>query len=263
MMRLSRLTLISLSCLLIGCSSSGTNNSNTPSNTAAAAHSSHPLYAFNLMREGSILLQQGQFPEALNKFRLADRHQPGNATIHNMIGLCHLRLQRPEDALVAFNQAMSLVPAFTDARNNRGTAYLELRQFNLAEVDFLAVLADPTYPHRWAVLYNLGMAYNEQGQIGAAEENFRKAVTSPEPVAEAFIRLAEIGQESGKIDSAIDLLEEADLLFPERFEPALALGRLLMQIGRPEDAKPYLNKVILADPGSQSADEARSLLEGL
>ncbi|MCP4900520.1 MAG: tetratricopeptide repeat protein [bacterium] len=261
MRRISWLTLVLISCVLTGCTSSS--NSRTPSNTPATKDSSHPLYAFNLMREGSVLLQQGMYPEALKKFETADKHQPGNPTNHNMIGLCHLRLNRPEDALAAFDRAMNLVPSFTDARNNRGTAYLALQQYNLAVVDFLAVLTDTTYPHRSAVFYNLGVTYQRSGQTGAAEENFLKAATSSSPVYEAFLRLAEIAQESGRPESAIGLLEEATVKFPDRLQADLALGRLLIQMDREDEARPHLDKVIHGDPNSENARQARALLEEL
>lgn len=255
-----RLAFVALLCVAIGCASSGDKDRLNPNQSASSADESHPLYAFNLMRDGSILLQQERYEDALKKFTMADEAQPGNATVHNLIGLCHLRLQRPEVAIKSFDQAMALLPNFTDARNNRGIAYLSLGQLSLAEVDFLAVLNDTTYAHHWAVYHNLGLTYRQKGQIGAAEENFRRAITAPTPVLESYLQLADLAQAAGKNESAISLLEEADLKFPDRFEAALALGRLLVTLRRPDDARQYLDKVVRADPNSEAADEARSLL---
>jgi Tfp pilus assembly protein PilF len=179
-----------------------------------------------------------------------------------MIGLCYLNMQQYDEALKAFDKALDLIPSFTDARNNRGATYLALKQYQLAEVDFVAVLADTTYPHRWEVYYNLGMSYLQRRQQGAAEENFRRAAFAPTPVFEAYLRLAEIAQQRGEASSAADLLEEARLKFPDRLEAPLALGRLLMQTGRVEEARTQLQHVIDADPGSTFADQARQLLEG-
>ena len=213
------------------------------------------------MRQGSVLIQQERYEQALAKFEEADRVAPGNATVHNMIGLCNLQLQQYDKALTAFNTALELAPSMTDARNNRGTTYLALGQLRLAEVDFLAVLSDSTYPHRYQVYFNLGTAYFQQGQLGAAEENLRKAVTAPFPVFEAYVRLADVVREQGRDLEALDLLEEAELKFPERPEAAFALGKLLVELGRTDEARPYLEEVISKDPGSDRARQAAALLD--
>ena len=178
-----------------------------------------------------------------------------------MVGLCYLKLEQYDKALTEFNEALELVPSFSDARNNRGATYLAMKQYSLAEVDFLAVLGDPTYPHRWDVYYNLGMTYFQRGQLGAAVENFRRAANASAPVFEAFLRLAEIAEQQGKTDAAIDTLEQAHLRFPDQPEATFRLGKLMLKAGRKEQARKYLKEVAESDPSSKRADEARKLLE--
>ena len=264
-----------LSCAMLllmftvqSCAGTGSSASTTASPQPAAGdkdkknpEQKDALYSLTLMRQGSVLLQQEQYPEALAKFEEANRVAPGNATVHNMIGLCHLQTKQYDKALSAFNTALDLAPSFTDARNNRGTTYLALGQLRLAEVDFIAVLSDSTYPHRYQVYYNLGATYFQQGQLGAAEENLRKAVTAPFPVFEAYVRLAEVVREQGRELEALDLLEEAELRFPERPEAALALGRMLVELGRIDEARPYLEEVMAKEPGSERARQAAALLD--
>ena len=197
--------------------------------------------------------------EALERFREADTANPGNATVYNMIGLCYLSIDQLDKALENFDTALGMIPGFTDARNNRGTTYLALEQYRLAEVDFIAVLSDSTYPHRWKVFYNLGLTYLGRGQVGAAEENFtegdhRDRIRSSKPIS-ASPRSRVI---QGRIDSALGLLEEAHLKFPERLDGILAYGRLLIDVGRTDEARPYLEDVIASDPGSPLAAEARA-----
>ncbi|MEX1310267.1 MAG: tetratricopeptide repeat protein [Candidatus Sulfomarinibacteraceae bacterium] len=218
------------------------------------------LAAQSMMRQGYVFMQQQRYTEALERFAEADKANPGNATVYNMMGLCYLSMEQFDKALQHFDTALELIPGFTDARNNRGSTYLSLKQYRMAEVDFIAVLSDSTYPHRWKVYYNLGVTYLSSGQIGAAEENFRKAITSATPVFEAYLRLAEIAQSQGRIESALGLLEEARLKYPERLDGILAYGRLLIDAGRPAEARPYLEDVIASDPASPMAGEARILL---
>jgi len=248
-----------------GCSSTastaGTPDEASETKKQQPAKVKDPLASLTLMRQGAVLVQQEQYQQAIEKFKEADRVAPGNATVHNMIGLCNLRLGQYDKALSSFATALDLAPSFTDARNNRGTTYLALGQLRLAEVDFVAVLSDSTYAHRYQVYYNLGMTYFQQGQLGAAEENLRKAVTAPFPVFEAYVELAEVVREQGRDLEAVELLEEADLNFPDRPEAAFALGKLLMELGRTAEARPHLEQVISKDPGSERARQAAALLE--
>ena len=236
-----------------GCSSSSSPKSDS-------AENENPLYALTLMRQGSLLLQQGRYQTALERFEKADEVSPGNGTVLNMMGLCHMRMEQFDQALLSFDRALALIPAFTDARNNRGATYMAMGQYRMAEVDFMAVLADPTYPHRYDVFYNLAMTYLQQGVTSAAKENFRNALDPNQPVFEAYLQLAQIEQQSGFPEEAIQLLEEAIFKFPTRIEAPMALGLLLTNLGRESDAEPYLRRVISDQPGSASADEARLLL---
>lgn len=223
-------------------------------------NASDPLHSLTYMRQGSVLMQQGRFEAALESFQQADKIAPGNATNKNMIGLCFLRMGQPDRALSSFDEALSIIPGFTDARNNRGATYLSLGQFHLAEVDFVAVLADSTYPHRRQVYYNLGITYLQRDQLGAAEENFRKSIAPPSPVFDGYIQLAQLAQRQGAPDRAKILLEEAKLEFPDSTEISFELGKLLMIMGNDDEARPYLERVLRDAPESHQAATARALL---
>jgi tetratricopeptide (TPR) repeat protein len=219
-----------------------------------------PLQSLTLMRQGLVLMQQGRYTDALERFNNADKIAPGNATNYNMMGLCHLRMRQYDQALERFNHALELVPLFTDARNNRGATYLAMGQYHLAEVDFVAVLGDSTYPHAKQVHYNLGLTHLERSQLGAAEENFRRAIVLPNPVYDAYLKLAEIAQRQGELERSKTLLEEAQAEFPERAEISLELGKTLILMGRDDEARPHLEQVIADQPDSEIADSAWTLL---
>ncbi|MEJ2188874.1 MAG: tetratricopeptide repeat protein [Acidobacteriota bacterium] len=265
MKRLILVHLLASLLLLTSCASSGKAGQSASSKQGGASQNNKlentdPLYSITLMRQGSIFMQQGQYSLALERFQQANRIAPGNATVHNMIGLCYLRSGQYDLALQSFNTALELVPGFTDARNNRGATYMAMGQYHMAEVDFIAVLGDSTYPHRKEVYFNLGMTYLQRGQMGAAEENLRKSIILPNPVFDGYLALAQLAQRQGELDLARNLLEEARLEFPDRFQVSLELGKLLMLMGEEDEARPLLEDVIAADPASEAADTARTLL---
>lgn len=256
---------VSLSCLSIvtACASSSAASKQPaapPPSQQQAGSTDAPLQSLTYMRQGTVLMQQGRYQDALEAFQTADRIAPGNATNTNMIGLCYLSLGQLDQALKCFDDVLVKLPQFTDARNNRGATYLAMKQYHLAEVDFIAVLGDSTYPHRRQVYYNLGLTYLQRGQPGAAEENFRKSILPPNPVLNGFIQLAKLAEQQGELDRALTLLREAKLEFPDRTEVVFELGKLLMIMGEEDEARIYLEQVITDAPESAQADSARTML---
>jgi Tfp pilus assembly protein PilF len=263
MNRLVAVVVLPVLSLLTACASSNAATeqpSSKPSKQEASEVTSAPLQSLTHMRQGSVFMTQGRYQDALEEFKVADKIAPGNVTNMNMIGLCYLSLNQLDQALSSFDQALQLVPAFTDARNNRGATYLAMDQYHLAEVDFIAVLADSTYPHRRQVYYNLGITYMQRGQLGAAEENFKKSILPPNPVFNGYLKLAQLAQQQGNPDAALAYLEEATLEFPDSTEVSFEIGKLLMILGDEEQARPYLEQVIADAPRSDEAATARTLL---
>ncbi len=263
MNRLVAVVVLPIVSLVTACASSNaaTKQPNSKSSQQESSEAtSAPLQSLTHMRQGSVFMTQGRYEDALEEFKVADKIAPGNVTNMNMIGLCYLDLNQLDQALLSFDQALRLIPAFTDARNNRGATYLALGQYHLAEVDFVAVLADSTYPYRRQVHYNLGLTYMQRGQLGAAEENFRKSILPPNPVFDGYLKLAQLAQQQGNLDAALAILEEAKLEFPDSTEVAFEFGKLLMIMGDEEQARPYLEQVIADAPRSDEAAIARTLL---
>ena len=265
MRRFGTVVAISILSIVTACASSSGSSaepaaSPEPDKKKSKETTTDPLRSLTYMRQGSVLMQQGRYESALESFQQADKIAPGNATNKNMIGLCYLNLGQPDRALTSFDEALQIIPGFTDARNNRGATYLSLGQFHLAEVDFVAVLGDSTYPHRRQVYYNLAITYLQRDQLGAAEENFRKSIMPPSPVFDGYLQLAQLAQRQGSPEQARVLLEEAKLEFPDRIEVVFELGKLLMIMGEEEDARPYLEQVVSDAPESSQAATARALL---
>lgn len=263
MKRLVIAAAVSLLSFTTACASSNATSEQPAAATApkkTPTDASETLHSLTYMRQGTVLMQQGRFDAALESFQNADRIAPGNATNKNMIGLCYLSLDQPDQALKSFDEALQMLPNFTDARNNRGATYLALGQYHLAEVDFLAVLADSTYPHRQPVFYNLGITYLQRDKLGAADENFRKSIALPNPVYNGYLQLAQLAQRQGEPERALTLLEEAKTVFPDRTETLFELGKLLMIMGRENEARPYLEQVVSDAPESVEAATARTLL---
>jgi len=246
---------ISLVLLLAACATT----SPPPAEMSAGVDPQDPMAGTLLMQQGQALVSQGMVDEGIAKYKAAIKLQPGNPTIHNLLGRAELERNQPAAALAAFNRALQLAPSYSDARNNRGAAYVALGQMAAAESDFLTVLADQYYANRPGVYFNLGSLYNARGNLAAAEENLRKAAAPAGPV-EALVMLGEVEERLGKLELAEGAYRDAMQRAPERIDVPLALAELLRKAGRVDESRELLQRVISIAPGTPEADEARRLL---
>lgn len=219
-----------------------------------------PLAPTQLMQQGQALVREGRIEEGRARLQAALGLQPANPTIHNQLGLAEMAGGQPARAIEFFTRALQLAPAFSDARNNRGAAYMQLGQFSLAEVDLLQALGDRYYPNRAGVYFNLGSLNAARGSLNAAVENLRRAAGPTGPI-EAYLLLGEVEERLGRPELAESTLRDGVSRAPERVDLALALGSFLDRHGRPSEARPYFEKVVTLAPGSPEAEQARARLK--
>ena len=231
-----------------------------PPATAPDVDAKDPLSATVLMQQGQVLVAEGQFTEGMGKYDQALKFQPDNPVLHNMIGMAELQQGHGQKALDSFNRALQLAPKYSDARSNRGAAYVQLGQFSMAEADFLSVLTDNTYANRTGVLFNLGSLYFARGDLNAAEENLRRSAMSAGPV-DAYFLLGQVEERLGKRALAEAAYREAVTRAPERPDIMFALAKLLEGEGHKDEARDLYRKLITNAPNSPEAGLARARLE--
>ena len=72
---------------------------------------------------------------------------------YNNRGNTYDALQRYEDALTNYNQAVDLAPRFTHTYNNRGDTYRNMQRYEDALVDFdRAIELDPGYAQAYIIV---------------------------------------------------------------------------------------------------------------
>ncbi|HPW55639.1 MAG: tetratricopeptide repeat protein [Thermoanaerobaculaceae bacterium] len=242
-----------LVAIISGCGSSAP----APPKVAPELDPNDPLAAIKLMQRGQAMLAEGRVDGAVEHFQAARTLQPGNPTIHNVLGVAELRRRNAQAAVASFNRALELAPTYSDARNNRGAAYLQLGQLAMAEADFLAVLSDATYANRAGVFFNLGSLYLRKGNLSAAGENFRRATASGGPV-DAYLALADVEERLGHRELAEKAYLEALARAPERADIGMALAKLYESQGRTKEAEEQYQRILSVSPDSPEAHLIRA-----
>lgn len=131
--------------------------------------------------KGLLLADAGQDAEAARAFDAAVRLDPTNAVYHANLGNAQRALGDLAAAAEAFRRALALAPRLPDAANGLGAVLVQQKQ--AAEgVKWLeqAVAVDPNFVE---AQLNLGIAFQESGDLARARSQYRKVANTPGPHA--------------------------------------------------------------------------------
>ena len=170
--------------------------------------------------------QRGQFDIALEEVKRALDINPNLGAAHNLRGLILYTAGEPANALEEYRRTLAINAYFTDAHNNAGAALAALGRHEEALAEFKLVLKDPRYPAREKVFVNMADVHATQGRWEEAVADYRRAlVAKPDYVSAHF-----------------------------------KLGKALLELGRPGEARQAFDEVVRLRPHSDEAREVKQLL---
>lgn len=88
--------------------------------------------------------------------------------------------------------------------------------------------------------------YQMQGKLPQAEEYYRKSIEAF-PTAEAYTFLGWVYSFQGRLEEAIQLCHKAIEIDPAFGNPYNDIGAYLIELGRPDEAIPWLHKAMQAE----------------
>lgn len=182
----------------------------------------HPLL-YNVLALG--LEGEGRLPEAEALLQSAVRLAPADVASRNALGLCLLRLERPDEALVQFDSALARDsrPPFLHA--NRGTALVALRRVRDAQASFERALA--LDEHQGVALAGLAKIAASRGAYPEARARAQKTLQLMPGYPEAVLSL--VACDLGERKPSPAEARVRDFLAREDLDPlsrAYALGLL-------------------------------------
>lgn len=122
-----------------------------------------------------VLLAQGNLEAAIEMLDQSLQTDNRHPDTHFNLAKLFVNLGDTDQALVAFNNVISLNPNFTIAHNDLGLLHLELGNFEDAQACFQKALAlEPEYV---AALNHLGLVYKDVGEFDKALHCFTSALS--------------------------------------------------------------------------------------
>ncbi len=163
---------------------------------AAAAYGQlaqlRPDDALPLIRQGRLLLRDGDLEGAVRAGSEAIERDPENAASYHLVGRAHLTAGVLDLAIARFEQAIALEPDHGYALNNLGFAFLRSNQ-NSSAVAALeraaALLPDVAYIHN-----NLGVALERVGRLDEAKLAYARSTSLSPRYVKAQINAARVAR---------------------------------------------------------------------
>lgn len=220
-----------------------------------------------LIARGKAALEAGADGVALQLLEEASLREPGYADVHNLYGQCLLRLDRPNDAIAAFDRAIGLNALYADAHINRATAlrqqgkYVEAERSLPRHLDVPESDGETRYPPvvsaRLANVHcDLGDLYASHGFLREAAEQYRRACEIRPRFIDIRNKLARVLIDLGILDAAIRELGEALTVNPDYANARLNLGHALYRKGEIAEARLEWDRCIALRPETDVICEA-------
>jgi choline-sulfatase len=171
----------------------------------------------NLVRRVEILLDAGQFQEALPLAQQVVANDPGIFLAYRELGKCYFALHDFKNAALVMRKAVELRPDSSQQR------------------------------------YDLGVALFESGDPEAAVKEFETAVVLTPQWHQGHVMLATAYARTGRMEQALKECEKMLEENPDDYRVLLIEGRVLLHTKQPEAALPKLLKAVELQPDAPEA----------
>src|SRR5574341_787903 len=196
-------------------------------------------------RKGDFAKADEQLREAL---KIATKIEDNwfEAECFNAIALVKTSMERSDEAIDAYKQAIRLAPDQIFAWNNLGNLCAKIGRNDEAMVAFLkAIECNPRDPIGWN---GLGNVYTKVGYVDDAIAAYRKSIQHMPTFAQPWNGLGDVYANMGRIDEAIKAYHKAIELNKHYVTPWLRLGILFAKQERFRDAIKAYQRALDLDP---------------
>jgi len=177
-------------------------------------YGNRPEYADPYLARGTQALEQINFDAAIEDLNRASEYTPSDARVFSRLGAARFGIEDWKQAEASFTKAIQLDPNDTDYVS-RGRTYRELERHEDAIDDFQQAIA--INPHNAAAHIALGASHMEQGKTDEAIADLTTAikVCSEDPDANFSIAKAYVLRASSHMMGGADHFDQADADFSE------------------------------------------------
>lgn len=195
--------------------------------------------------------ESGQAQLALDTLERALRLAPKEINLHMQRAYICKRVQQSAQAIVHYQQVLSLNPHYAKAHNNLAAEYATNDNYLLALQHYRhAVHNDPGLV---PAHLNLGILLLKQGEWAAAEKQFRNVLALDSEHYSAYFYLGTLYLEMDRLDEAETALQYLLSQTPEHVDAWVNRGAIALKQKREQAAIDYFRQALILDNDHREA----------
>ncbi len=212
---------------------------------------------------GMSYFNENNMSAALTELTEAEKYDDENPDLYNYLGMAYFYKKKFDIAEKKYLKALALKQNFSEARNNLGVDYLEMRRWDDAIFQFKLVTEDIFYPNQAVANINLGLAYFGKGDYLKALSQFRSVVANYPKDPRGRLNLGRVYFALDKFDLAIDEYRKAIEFNQDYANAYYNLGMVYLKTKDNRAAMTAFQEVLRIAPDSEIGQLSREYLDTL
>lgn len=208
--------------------------------SACSSPDSHPDVA-ELIQASQEALELRDYRRALSLADSALALDDRSADAHFVRGRIYFELQQWDNAEAAYLTVINIERDYPGVRHNLGNIYYGKRQNRQALDQFIQAVNDSAAAMSW---HALGAVYDVLSKPDSAVAAFRQAIVLDSLYAPAHTSLADWLEQQGSYSESLVHTGIALSIRPNHLADQVRQGRLLLRLGRSEEAVPLLQDIV-------------------
>lgn len=208
--------------------------------SACSSPDSHPDVA-ELIQASQEALELRDYREALSLADSALALDDRSADAHFVRGRIYFELQQWDNAEAAYLTVIDIERDYPGVRHNLGNIYYGKRQNRQALGQFIQAVNDSAAAMSW---HALGAVYDVLSKPDSAGAAFRQAIVLDSLYAPAHTSLADWLEQQGSYSESLVHTRIALSIRPNHLADQVRQGRLLLRLGRSDEAVPLLQEIV-------------------
>jgi tetratricopeptide (TPR) repeat protein len=209
--------------------------------------------AATFFEAGKIYFDRGEWQRSAVLFERSLKLQNKNDEAHQLLGLAWRALRRPDDAEAELLVAVKQNPSKKESAYLAGHQLLLNGKFEAALPYLYSALESKAL--QCQALGALGFAQARLGNYGLAETYYRKAIDSPDALADGHYPevlnlsiLLLLGHDAARLEQGLEYAERAKRLRPASGDAHFLAGKALFKLGRLQEAAGELARAARLNP---------------
>ena len=195
---------------------------------------------------GNALKDQGKLNEAIDAYNKAISLNPNYGDAYTNLGTAHQDQGKLDEAIDAHKKSISLKPDYAVAYNNMGVVLQDQGKFEEAiDAYNKAISLNPNQAEPYS---NIGNTLKDQGKLDEAIEAYNKAISIKPDYTDAYYNLGVALQEQGKLEEAINAYKKAISIKPSHAEAYINMGNAFYDQGKIDEAIEAYRKALSFNP---------------